>query len=246
MSTLSNERNLFFQTDDFFNYPTFVPNTLIKGSSVSTEYLPNNNEKKIESGNYLVSFSSKTEDHCIGIVDMVDSTIISARLGSEKMSRYYQIFLNSMSKIINRFDGKVIKNIGDCLLYYFPPSENENQEKIVSKGIECSQSMIESHDFICRQLHKENLPCLKYRISMDYGKVLLMKSSGSPLIDMIGTTINMCSKINHSAPPNKMVVGGDMYEIVKKGHKYKFKHIEGFSVGLKLDYPTYLVHRHSK
>ena len=78
---------------------------------------------------------------------------------------------------------------------------------------------------------------------MDYGEVILMKSSDSTAIDMIGTTINMCSKINHSASPNETVIGGDMYERIKRNHKYKFKQLNGYSVGLKLNYPIYLVNK---
>ena len=153
MSTLSNERELYFQTDDFFNYPSYLPDLVEERfNNIKPEHMPNTEERRLETGNYLVSFSSKTEDHCIGIVDMVNSTKISARLGPEKMSRYYQIFINSMSKIINKFGGKVIKNIGDCLLYYFPPLDD--QETNVVNGIECSLTMSKSHDFICKQLHK--------------------------------------------------------------------------------------------
>jgi class 3 adenylate cyclase len=151
-----------------------------------------------------------------------------------------------MSKIINKFDGKVVKNIGDCLLYYFPSRGNENQEEYLIKCLECSFAMIDSHDFICRQLLKEKLPCLNYRISMDYGNVTLMRSSDSVSVDMIGTPINMCSKINRSAPSNGIIIGGDIREMIKKSHKYEFKQIDGYSVGLKLNYPTYVIRRNNE
>lgn len=245
MSSISNERSLCFQTDDFFNYKIQLPNIFDDRINVSMEHLPTQEQQNFETGNYLVTFSSKTEDHCVGIVDMVNSTKISARLGAEKMSRYYQIFLNSMSKIINKFEGKVLKNIGDSLLYYFPSLDDKNQEGWI-KIVECSLAMSESHDFICRQLDKEKLPCLDYRISMDYGNVILMRSSSSASVDMIGTTINMCSKINRIASTNEIVTGGDMYERVKKIHRYRFKQVKGYSVGLKLDYPIYSVSRNNK
>jgi len=55
------------------------------------------------SADYLVSFLTQPISYCIGIVDMVNSTRISAQIGSIKSSRYYQVFLNSMSKIISEF-----------------------------------------------------------------------------------------------------------------------------------------------
>ena len=241
MSSLSNDRSLQFQTDDFFNYPTYFPYRI--SDSVRTEYLSTFKQENIESDNHTVTFSPETENYCMGMVDMVDSTKISAMLGSEKMSRYYQIFLNSMPKIINRHYGKVVKNIGDCLLYYFPLKTQESQEKYLARCLECSFSMTESHEFICRYLKEENLPCLDYRISMDYGSIILMRSNHSISVDMIGTPINMCSKINHSASTNGIVVGGDVHEMLKKVPKYTFKQIDGYSVGLKLSYPIYTVKR---
>ena len=78
---------------------------------------------------------------------------------------------------------------------------------------------------------------------MDYGNVTLMKSSDSASIDMIGTPINMCAKINRKAPTNGIVVGGDIREMLKKVHRYEFEEIDGYSIGLKLDYPIYVVRR---
>ncbi len=246
-SIISNERSLYFQTKDFFNYPTYLPSMASERSQgISPEYLSTPEQQNIGTENYTVTFAPETENYCVGMVDMVNSTKISAILRSVKMSRYYQIFLNSMSKIINEFDGKVVKNIGDCLLYYFPLQGNGDQEEYLTKCIACSFAMTESHDFICRQLKKEKLPCLNYRISMDYGNVTLMRSSDSESVDMIGTPINMCSKINRSAPSNGIVIGGDVHEIIKKDHRYRFKQTDGYSVGLKLDYPIYIAGRNDK
>ena len=84
----------------------------------STEY-------SIENKDILTSYivtPKKSENFCVGIVDMVNSTKISASLSNGKISLYYQVFLNSMSEILSRFGGFVVKNVGDCLFYYFPES----------------------------------------------------------------------------------------------------------------------------
>ena len=245
MESIESGENLFFQTENFFNYPKYLPEILLKKpDEFVAQYKSFLEQQNTERENYIVTFCPETENYCVGMVDMVNSTGISAMLGSKKMSRYYQIFLNSMSKIITEFDGKVIKNIGDCLLYYFPISKIKNPEYYLIRCLECSFVMIRSHNFICRQLKKEHLPCLDYRISMDYGNVVLMKASNSVSIDMIGSPINICSKINRMAPLNGIVVGGDIHEMMKKTQRYAFEEIDGYSVGLKSDYPIYLIRRH--
>jgi class 3 adenylate cyclase len=201
-------------------------------------------EKKSRSiPDYSVVLSSSNENYCIGMVDMVDSTNISANLGNRKASRYYEIFLNYMAKIIGRFSGFVIKNIGDCLLYYFPESIKPHKKFRLTNCLESSLAMIEHHDVICDILKKENLPSVNYRVSMDYGTVVLMKSNMSFSIDMIGSPINICSKINRYAQPNGVVVGGDLYEQVKHLDNYCFKETSEFSLGFKASYPIYSIKR---
>ena len=42
---------------------------------------------------YLVTFSTRSQKYCVGFVDVVNSTKISASLSSSKISKYYEIFL---------------------------------------------------------------------------------------------------------------------------------------------------------
>ena len=51
----------------------------------------------------------KPTHFCVGIVDMVNSTKIVARLPPNKSSRYYEIFLNNMAKIVRQYNGKILK-----------------------------------------------------------------------------------------------------------------------------------------
>ncbi|MDH3192573.1 MAG: adenylate/guanylate cyclase domain-containing protein [Nitrosopumilus sp.] len=192
---------------------------------------------------YMVAFSGNTENYCIGIVDMVNSTKIAATLGNKKIQAYYEIFLNSMSNMLSRFGGVVIKNVGDCLVYYFPESSKSNRKFGFMACLESCLAMAEHHDDICKILNQNNLPCINYRISADYGSVVLMKSSNSDSIDMIGPPINMCSKINHAAQSNGVVIGGDLHYMVKHFGDYKFKEVKGFSIGFKHSYPVYEVYR---
>src|SRR5919199_1514650 len=68
-----------------------------------------------------ITFINYTHKYCIAIIDIVNSTKITEKLpNSEQIRKYYSIFLNTMASIIKQHNGKVIKNAGDCLIYYFP------------------------------------------------------------------------------------------------------------------------------
>ncbi len=193
--------------------------------------------------NYVVNFLETSQSYCIGLVDIVNSTKISAYLTPHKLSKYYEVFLNSMAQIVEKYGGFVIKNIGDSLLFYFPDSSKSSKSYDFKNCLECGLAMIEEHENINKILKKEKLPSLNYRISADYGEVSVMKINGSSNIDVFGTPVNMCTKINHAAPKNSIVIGSDLYRTAKKLDSYSYQMINSYSIGMKFVYPVYNVSR---
>ena len=198
--------------------------------------------QKMETSDYLVAFSGLAKSYCIGVVDMVGSTKISAEMNEFEWCKYYEIFLNSMAKILPRFGGRVIKNQGDSLLYYFPDSGKGTKFGFMS-CIESSLAMREEHSKISKMLNDQGLPGMDYRISMDYGKVVIMDTNNSSTPDLIGPPVNMCTKINHLAQINGIVIGGDLYQNLKEIKDYKYLQKKGFSLGFKYTYPVYEITR---
>ncbi len=191
----------------------------------------------------MVNFLEPSQSYCVGLVDIVNSTKISTTLTPKKLSKYYEVFLNSMAQLIEKFGGFVIKNIGDSLLFYFPDSSKSAHSYDFKNCLECGLAMIEEHENINNLLKKEKLPSLNYRISADYGEVSIMKTNDSSSIDVFGTPVNMCTKINHAAPKNSIVIGSDLYRTAKKLENYRYRMINSYSIGLKFMYPIYSVNR---
>ena len=94
----------YLSSEQFFDY-SIEGSDSSAGSVLETGYDPTTSQKPSTS-DYLVEFSTNTTSYCVGLVDMVNSTKISATIGPAKVSRYYQIFLNSMSRILSRFGGQ--------------------------------------------------------------------------------------------------------------------------------------------
>ncbi len=188
----------------------------------------------------VVSFSGTHQNYCVGIVDMVGSTKVSAHLSKEKMTKYYGLFLNGMAMIAKDHGAIVVKSIGDSLLYYFPKTANYKAKHFVCP-LKCAQSMIECADILNAKMKEHGLPSVKYRVSMDFGTVMLANSVASSKDDIFGSTVNVCSKINRIAKPNGIVIGNDMYEIVKNFDEYAFIADNGFSLGMTIEYPVYQV-----
>ena len=65
-----------------------------------------------------VRFSGVSIKSCVGFIDLVDSIKNIATMDNlETIKRYYSTFINSISKIVKSYGGKVLKNIGDCILF---------------------------------------------------------------------------------------------------------------------------------
>lgn len=182
-----------------------------------------------------------SKNYCIGLVDIVNSTGNTARIPSSKMGEYYGTFLNAMTTIVGEFGAKVIKNIGDSLLYYFPRTDYSSDRDSFLDVLECSLAILESHDIINCIMGERDLPKTDYRVSADYG--IVTKSPTSAGEDLFGPTVNLCTKINGAAPPNGFVIGGDLYQIVKQMRCYNFGVLGSYGTGLKFGYPVYTVSR---
>jgi two-component system response regulator ChvI len=193
-----------------------------------------------------ISFLDRSINCCIGFVDMVDSTEATAEMvvsDRQKIGQYYSIFINTMAVLAKNYGAKIIKNAGDALIFYFPDSSDPANELAFKDILECFTIMILAHDIINAKLNSENLPSVSYRISADYGRVEVATSASSKSEDLFGSTMNICAKINSMAKPNGIVIGGDLYQIVKSFSfidKYQFRELEGgYSIGFGNRYPVY-------
>jgi len=195
-----------------------------------------------EKNPFAVAISETTKNFCVGIVDIANSTKITAKLPPNKAASYYEFFLNHMATILNKFGVTLIKNIGDSLLFCFPESSVPEKTDGLSTFLECILTMAETHDFLQEKYQSESLPAIDYRISADYGSMSIMKSNSSS-VDLIGTPVNICSKINSQASVNGIAIGGDLHGVVKDFDEYYCKESESFSVGLKNSYPIYSLRR---
>ncbi len=176
--------------------------------------------------NSMISFEEISQNYCVGVVDVVNSTQNISRLSKEQVSAFYSVFLNTVGYVIQNNGAKVVKNTGDGILFYFPKhSTISGNHNLV---LDCGVKILEATDMINKIFKKRNIPEIHYRVSLDYGPIMIAKYAISSCRDIFGPTVNMCSKINHLAKPDQLVVGSDMYEIVKKSKDYEFNEVYEF------------------
>jgi len=185
----------------------------------------------------LLKFSDSDHSYCVGFVDIVNSTKITSELEDSDTDKFYSIFLNSIASVITKFEGLVVKNVGDALLFYFPRTKSIENIDAFRNVIDCCLAMVDSHKMINEKMKKGKMPQLDYRISIAYGSVRIAKVFTSSVEDIFGSTVNKCSKINRLAQPNEIVIGKNLYDIVKSLEiQYDFKIIESDEMMAKYGY----------
>lgn len=195
-----------------------------------------------------IRFSGNSNKSCVGFIDLVDSTKTTITMNNLGNIRYYySTFINSISEIVKNYNGKIIKNIGDCLLFYFPKTSDPNNVRAFRETIECGFKIIDERHNINEELGRQRLPPFAYRISIDYGVIDFALVGDYNQTDLFGSTINLCSKINSSLSlPNEIILGDNIYRILKSFsfiNEFNFLYNGEYMVTPITKYSTYNIKR---
>ena len=202
-------------------------------------------------GNKSVKFTDDSIKCCICFIEFKSSiNNIAIADDPSHVREYYSTVINSLSQIINRNNGKIVKSLGDRLLCYFLNFSDLNNEKAVEEVIQCGFEILEKREDINKELLNNNLPPVEsYKISLDYGVVDLALAGDNYQIDIFGSTVNLCSKINSSSLsiPNEIIIGNNFYRIIKSFsnilNNYNFINNGELKVTENIGYPTYNIRR---
>ena len=199
-----------------------------------------------------IRFSGDSIKSCVGFIDLVDSTKNTITMeGLDCIRKYYSTFINSVSAIVKSRNGRIVKNIGDCLLFYFPKTSNDQNEIFFREVIECALKILETRYSLNDELSKQHLPPFNFRISIDYGVVDLALVGDYSQIDLFGSTLNLCSKINSSSLsiPNEIIIGDNFYRLLKSFPSivkdFNFSNNGVYKITESTEYPTYNIKRKS-
>ena len=205
-------------------------------------------------GNKNIKFTDDSLKCCVGFIEFQNATKNTAIADdSSNIREYYSTVINSLSQIINRYNSKIVKSLGDRLLCYFLNFSDLNNEKAFDEVIQCGLEILEKREDMNHELLKKNnnLPLVEiYKISLDYGVVDLALAGDNYQLDIFGSAVNICSKINSSssiAAKNEIIIGNNFYRILKSFpnilNKYNFIDNGEFKITENIGYHTYKLNR---
>ena len=123
-----------------------------------------------------------------------------------------------MASIAKGFDAKIIKILDDGLICYFPKTSNLSDDTAFSDAIGFGITVMAARHNINTMMHEEKIPAsVNYRVSIDYGSVGVAETVASGgTEDLFGSVMNLCAKINTKATINGLVIGHNLYQILKR------------------------------
>lgn len=178
------------------------------------KYLLKPDQKYIEE---LLRELSGTETHIVILyVDMERSTRLSSDLDSETYDKMIRIFLMQMAKIIDNFEGYVLKFEGDCVIGIFPAEhawtctcDNAIQAAIMMGSV--------VEDVINPIFAEKGFPEIGFHIGVDIGLVRAGSFGAlnvASVIDLIGYPMNLTKKIQSKAGHDEILIGRQLYELI--------------------------------
>ena len=105
-----------------------------------------------------IKFSGNSIKCCIGFIDLVDSIKNAITMDNlESIWKYYSTFINSVSENVKSYNGKVIKNIGDRLLFYFPKTSHNKDIDSFKEAINCGFNILDERYNINEELTRHTI-----------------------------------------------------------------------------------------
>ena len=180
-----------------------------------------------ESEKFLRDLVSSRVDMIVLYVDLVGSTDITLSLPEEKVAIIISSFAQEMAAVILQHDGYVLKFVGDAVIGYFiaealPLLAADN-------AVNCAKALVAVVEKGMNPiLNQYDYPELKVKIGMDYGKNIIVRYGADKKrshVDILGPAMNIASKIQHTAQPNQILIGEDVYTRLNLSIQQSFKQV---------------------
>jgi adenylate cyclase len=149
-------------------------------------------------------------------VDINNSTQMSLSMQEDRFALLIQVFAQEISVVVSGYGGYVFKYVGDAVIVLFPAGHDPS--KACVNAMSCSKTILDIIQNIMSPIFEEmSLPDIKVRIGIDYGEVLVVvygKDVQKAHIDILGSAINIASKIASITQANQILVGESVYNIL--------------------------------
>ncbi|MER5175976.1 MAG: DUF892 family protein [Candidatus Nitrosocosmicus sp.] len=177
--------------------------------------------------NFLLNYVNSKLPLVIMYADLVGSTNMSMTLPIEDLVLLIRAFTHELSNVIERYDGYVLKYVGDAVISFFPIINDNHKYQICNKSVECAKSII---DIIKKEINsilneKYGYPKLLVKIGVDKGENAIIQYGYERIspIDILSYSMNVASKITSLTAANNVSIGESVFNSLDQKLQSEFQ-----------------------
>jgi class 3 adenylate cyclase len=193
-------------------------NALEQLSSQLAKYLSPQVYESIFTGRSKVTVASRRKKLTIFFSDLEGFTETTERLESEDLTQLLNHYLTEMSKIALQFGGTIDKYIGDAILMFFGDPETKGVKADAVACVRMAIAMRERMrelDTLWRASGIEKPPRCRTGINTGFCTVGNFGSEDRLDYTIIGSGVNLASRLEQTAPPGEILISYETYALVK-------------------------------
>ncbi|MBU1584215.1 MAG: HAMP domain-containing protein [Proteobacteria bacterium] len=180
----------------------------------------------------------KRREVAIMMSDIRGFTTLSETLSPEIIVSILNQYFSHMIAIIQKYNGIIVDFFGDSILVFFEPLSSSLEDTVLN-CIQCASDMqYQMHEFN-RKMNEKTLPELAMGIGINAGQVVVgnIGSETRAKYGIVGSAVNIMSRIQAKAKKQEIVITDAVYKYVKKGIEVE----RSFNANLKgVDYSIML------
>lgn len=149
--------------------------------------------------------------------DIVSFTQISENLSPEDLTHVLNTYLSDMADIAIRWEGTIDKYIGDAIMIFFGDPEYRSDQIHARNALRMSIDMLNHLKELNQEFSSRGLPELHIRVGIATGYCTVGNFGSENRYDytVIGTPVNLASRLQNAAPVDSVFVSEATYLLAK-------------------------------
>lgn len=182
----------------------------------------------------------KESEISIMFADIVGFTALSEKLTPAKISELLNAFFEEMLQEVFAEGGTLDKFIGDCIMAFFgaPEPQHDHAERAFRAG----KGMLDR--LAKMNTNKVLFHPLELRIAINSGKAVVGDVGSTLRVDytVLGSTINLASRMESICPPGKLIVSNPTYKMLQPSQRLELEEMGEYRFkGIDQPIPIYVI-----